>query len=581
MYNNLRITGLASGMDTEEMIKGLMEAEKVRLNRVEQDKQLLVWKREIYNDLNKDYANFILKSRKNFGLTTTTSTGAFVSRSYENLTWVKKATSSDETIATVSSTSKAMNGNYEMEVKQLAEGVKAVSGEKVTVENGNNENLASQFELGNDAIIKFTIETKNGIKTFKFGNVEDADIKKSLNEISLNDVVKTINSAKVKDGEKEVSLGLKANYDANIDRFFLQTEDTGVGSKLKISADVDSYGKAFIDALNLNVNGAKYNIGDEKTGKSAVVNFDGAENIIMDSNQFTINGIDFNLKSIGAFTTTIGTDIDAFYDKIKQFVDDYNELVEKTSKLLTDKRYGDYKPLTADQKKAMEKEDIELWEEKAKSGLLRSDDLLSRTMQNSRTWMYNEVKDVEGSFNRLFQIGIDTEKYSRGVIGGKLVIDEVKLKDAIRKDPNGVLELFFKEPEYGKDKLKGVTSYMSEKDLSGEQIRAKRQQSGVVTRLYDNLISSMQDIIEKSGTGEDSNIYRNVKSNMLIEFVTKHGSISTIDKDVLQLEKRIDDLNDYLIRKENSYYSQFAAMEKAISRMNQQSMWLMQQFSSK
>lgn len=581
MYNNLRITGLASGMDTEEMIKGLMEAEKVRLNRVEQDKQLLVWKREIYNDLNKDYANFILKSRKNFGLTTTTSTGAFVSRSYENLTWVKKATSSDETIATVSSTSKAMNGNYEMEVKQLAEGVKAVSGEKVTVENRNNENLASQFELGNDAIIKFTIETKNGIKTFKFGNVEDADIKKSLNEISLNDVVKTINSAKVKDGEKEVSLGLKANYDANIDRFFLQTEDTGVGSKLKISADVNSDGKAFIDALNLNVNGAKYNIGDEKTGKSAVVNFDGAENIIMDSNQFTINGIDFNLKSIGAFTTTIGTDIDAFYDKIKQFVDDYNELVEKTSKLLTDKRYGDYKPLTADQKKAMEKEDIELWEEKAKSGLLRSDDLLSRTMQNSRTWMYNEVKDVEGSFNRLFQIGIDTEKYSRGVIGGKLVIDEVKLKDAIRKDPNGVLELFFKEPEYGKDKLKGVTSYMSEKDLSGEQIRAKRQQSGVVTRLYDNLISGMQDIIEKSGTGEDSNIYRNVKSNMLIEFVTKHGSISTIDKDVLQLEKRIDDLNDYLIRKENSYYSQFAAMEKAISRMNQQSMWLMQQFSSK
>lgn len=581
MYNNLRITGLASGIDTEEMIKGLMEAERVRLNKVEQDKQLLVWKREMYNSLNKDYANFILNSRKNFGLTTTTSTGAFVSRSYENLTWVKKATSSNETIATVSSTSKAMNGNYEMEVKQLAEGVKAISGEKITVENRNNENLASQFGLENDAIIKFTIETKNGIKTFKFGNVEDADIKKSLNEISLNDVVKAINSAKVKDGEKEVSLGLKASYDANIDRFFLQTQDTGVEAKLKISADVGSDGKAFIDALNLNVNGTKYNIGDEKTGKSAVVNFDGAENIVMDSNQFTINGIDFNLKSIGTFTTTVETDVDAFYDKIKQFVNDYNELVEKTSKFLTDKRYRDYQPLTADQKKTMEKEDIELWEEKAKSGLLRSDDLLSRTMQNLRTWMYDEVKDVEGSFNRLFQIGIDTEKYSRGVTGGKLVIDEVKLKDAIRKDPNGVLELFFKEPEYGKDKLKGVTSYMSEKDLSGEQIRAKRQQSGIVTRLYDSLISGMQDIIEKSGTGEDSNIYRNVKSNMLIEFVTKHGSISTIDKDVLELEKRIDDLNDYLIRKENSYYSQFAAMEKAISRMNQQSMWLMQQFSSK
>lgn len=570
MYNNLRITGLASGMDTEEMIKGLMEAEKVRLNRVEQDKQLLVWKREIYNDLNKDYANFILKSRKNFGLTTTTSTGAFVSRSYENLTWVKKATSSDETIATVSSTSKAMNGNYEMEVKQLAEGVKAVSGEKV-----NSDMLKDKTNL------EFTI---NGTLI----TVKNND------GITMDDVVKAINSAKTtdKDGKEIAPLGVRASYDAGIGRFFLQTEDTGAEAKLSISASGD--GQAFIDALNLNVthsgntldeNGIRkpdaFKIGDSYKGQNAIFDFDGATGIEQSSNQFTINGIDFNLKSIGAFTTTIGTDIDAFYDKIKQFVDDYNELVEKTSKLLTDKRYGDYKPLTADQKKAMEKEDIELWEEKAKSGLLRSDDLLSRTMQNSRTWMYNEVKDVEGSFNRLFQIGIDTEKYSRGVIGGKLVIDEVKLKDAIRKDPNGVLELFFKEPEYGKDKLKGVTSYMSEKDLSGEQIRAKRQQSGVVTRLYDNLISGMQDIIEKSGTGEDSNIYRNVKSNMLIEFVTKHGSISTIDKDVLQLEKRIDDLNDYLIRKENSYYSQFAAMEKAISRMNQQSMWLMQQFSSK
>lgn len=558
MYNNLRITGLASGIDTEEMIKGLMEAEKVRLNRVEQDKQILVWKREIYNDLNKDYANFILKSRKDFGLTTTTSTGAFLSRSYEDLTWVKKATSSDETIATVSSTSKAMNGNYEMEVKQLAEGVKAISGEKI-----------DSAILKDKTNLEFTI---NGTLI----TVKNSD------GITMNDVVKAINSAKVKDAEgKEIaSLRVRASYDTNIGRFFLQTEDTGAKSKLVISG---TDGEAFIKALKLKVDGAEYDISkaESYTGQNAKFNFDGATDIEQSSNQFTINGIDFNLKSIGTFTTTVETDVDAFYDKIKQFVNDYNELVEKTSKFLTDKRYRDYQPLTADQKKTMEKEDIELWEEKAKSGLLRSDDLLSRTMQNLRTWMYDEVKDVEGSFNRLFQIGIDTEKYSRGVTGGKLVIDEVKLKDAIRKDPNGVLELFFKEPEYGKDKLKGVTSYMSEKDLSGEQIRAKRQQSGIVTRLYDSLISGMQDIIEKSGTGEDSNIYRNVKSNMLIEFVTKHGSISTIDKDVLELEKRIDDLNDYLIRKENSYYSQFAAMEKAISRMNQQSMWLMQQFSSK
>ncbi len=33
-----------------------------------------------------------------------------------------------------------------------------------------------------------------------------------------------------------------------------------------------------------------------------------------------------------------------------------------------------------------------------------------------------------------------------------------------------------------------------------------------------------------------------------------------------------------LFRKENAYYAKFAAMEKAIARMNQQSAWMMQQF---
>ena len=59
MYNNLRITGLASGIDTETMVSNLMKAERVRLDRVEADKQTLVWKQELYNDMNKDFASFI------------------------------------------------------------------------------------------------------------------------------------------------------------------------------------------------------------------------------------------------------------------------------------------------------------------------------------------------------------------------------------------------------------------------------------------------------------------------------------------------------------------------------------------
>ena len=87
----------------------------------------------------------------------------------------------------------------------------------------------------------------------------------------------------------------------------------------------------------------------------------------------------------------------------------------------------------------------------------------------------------------------------------------------------------------------------------------------------------MEEIIKKSGTGENADLYRGVKGNILLDFVSKHSSISLIDKDVLQYSRKIDDLNEMLFRKENNYYAKFAAMEKAISRMNQQSSWLMQQ----
>ena len=119
MNNNLRITGLASGIDTEEMVQNLMRAERVKVDRVEQDRQTLLWRQEIYNDLNKDFANFILNSRKAFGLTSVRYDGTLVPNSYKNLNWVKKGTSSDETIATVSTTGKAMDSNFELEIKEL------------------------------------------------------------------------------------------------------------------------------------------------------------------------------------------------------------------------------------------------------------------------------------------------------------------------------------------------------------------------------------------------------------------------------------------------------------------------------
>ncbi|NLX62346.1 MAG: flagellar filament capping protein FliD [Tissierellia bacterium] len=615
MNTGLRITGIMSGIDTESMIESLMEAERVKLERVKQDRQLLIWRQEMYNDINKSFANFILNTRKLFGLTTVTSTGAFLPNSYVNLSWVKKATSSDPAKVAVSSTGGAFDGSYSIEVEQLAEGVSMVSKEEIGgVEDGKLKTIAQLMGDNGEDHIKFSIngkiiamgkydldeesnyvifgQNKEGqnilvdAEGYLVIKDEDGDeyvyvdakgdpleegkekqlvkvINKSLSELTLRDLTREINSIS--------GLGIRASYDSNIDRFFLQTRETGEDASILIE-DI-SNGQAFIDKLKLRVSHLRYKEGDnivvvedtgedlklgrEYVGQDAIIHFNGAENIRSSSNTLTVGGITLNLLSKTEegqpIKITVSTDVDAVVDKIKEFIDEYNKLVDQVNDLISQKRYYDYKPLTEAQKKEMDDKEIELWEERAKSGLLRNDEILERTIQGIRASLYEKFYGV---FKFITELGITTEEYSFGSAGGRLVIkNEERLRQAIANDAEGVMELLFKEKS---EENKGV----------------------LVTRIYNQLILGMEDIIKKSGTGDNANLYRNVKSTILLDFVTEYGSISLLDRNIAEYNNRIDDLNNLLIDRENYYYSKFAALETALSRMNAQSMWLMQQFGN-
>ncbi|WP_352418313.1 flagellar filament capping protein FliD [Proteiniborus sp.] len=563
--SSIRITGLATGIDTDQMIKDLMKVERAKVDRVQQDKQVLQWRQELYNSINKDFANFILNTKKEFGLSGSTSTGAIFNKSLSSLNWVKRAVSSNESAVKVSTTSEAVNGSYDVTVHRLADGVKAASSANITKDGGNSENLASQFEgLTEGDIIRFRINDKE----FSFNGTD-----------KISDVVKQINAS---------DAGVQVSYDASIDRFFIQTTTTGENAVLKVDALYDfnpetgtgtysDAGQKFIEALKLNVTSYDDNgnlipeaLGIETTykGVDAKITFNGAENITKSTNQFTINGINLDLRTTGSTTVRVDTDTDAVYDKIKGFVDKYNEIVDKMGKLLGEKQYRDYRPLTAEQKEAMKEKEIELWEEKAKSGLLRNDSIISSTMQNLRNSLYNGVEGIEGPFKALYEIGIDTEKWAAGAIGGKLEIDEEKLRKAISEDVDGVLDLLFKEagPVPAKDANGNL--------IPGETVEGK---GGVITRMYNTMIEGMKQIVNKAGPGEESSLFRNINSKIMIDFVTNYGSISMLDKDISDIDNRISDLNALLIRKEDKYYNQFAAMEKFVQQMNNQGSWLMQQ----
>lgn len=542
--SNLRIAGLASGMDTDAMVESMMRVERLKVDRYEQSKQIALWRQEAYNDMNKMFANFILNSRKDMGLTKASSTGLLTSSSYTRLDYIRKSTSSNESAATVSATSKAVNGSYTIDVKSLAKGAsfasadmtnkqdKLVDGMAFTLSNGEGENLKSV-----DIVV----------------NASDGSVK-------MSDVVKAINN-------KKEETGITAF--ANNGRLFLQTTDTGQGQSIKLSksevageitAEASTAGDDFITALGYVGIEGDYSTSEAKYIKSqqAQINFNGVT-LNYDSNNIELNGLNIQLKAEGTTTINVDTNVDGIMEKIQKLVDDYNELVDKASKAVGEKKYSSYHPLSQEEKKAMHEDDVKLWMEKAKSGMLNRDETINRVLQSARGEIYKTLENPTGSFDHITQIGISTEKYSKGSAGGKLQIDEAKLRQAILEDPEGVMELLFKES-------------------SEEPSESNKSTKGVFTRVYDSLIDGMKSIIDKSGPGEDSDLLRNVKSNILIDFVTEKSSISDLDKEVLDMSKKIDDLNVMLARKENSYYAKFANMEKMLHQMNSQSNWLMQQF---
>ncbi len=535
MVNPIRFGGMASGLDTESLVKQLVSAEKTRVDKFTQQKIWKQWQQTAYNETNKTMANFILDTRKNLGLTRTTSTGALVSGSINTVDWVKKASSSS-TAFDVKATASAPAGVSTLKVEELATGA----------------NVSSTSNIS-DTITKASDIT--GL-TFTDGKAEISINNKSI-VLAEDDTLNQI-SQKIRAALPEVN----ANYDSGAKRFFLSTKATGSDSKIEFGTDDNTI--KFVAAMN-------FTDLSKAQGTNSKIIYNGGTVIEYKSNNISINGLNLTLKTKTNTEETIrvDTDVDGAYNKIKEFVDEYNKLIDGFDSKLAEKKYRDFQPLTDEQKEAMSETDIKLWEEKAKSGLLKNDETMTRMMQTIRQDIYQKVE----GFGSIYELGITTGSWRDN---GKLTIDETKLKDALRNDSEKVLNTLFKTSDTPEVT---ITSADKGQALVDKQalIAKRKSESGAFIRIFDGLTSGIKDIVDKSGPGSEASLLRSVKSNILIDYVTA-GSRSVIDKDVSEIDKRISRETERLASLEERYWKQFTALEKAMSQMNSQSSWLSQQF---
>lgn len=234
-------------------------------------------------------------------------------------------------------------------------------------------------------------------------------------------------------------------------------------------------------------------------------------------------------------TLTSTTNVDDMMTKIKEFVNTYNGLIKDLMEQTKQTKYRDYPPLTDEQKEEMSESEIKLWEEKAKSGLLRNDSIIREGLANMRSLIYQSNPGIDSKYNTLFSIGITTSSNYND--GGTLEIDEDKLRKVLEEDPDAV-EKLFKNSEGKK-----------EDTVNGETVDTR----GYLDKLRFTAMKSIEVKIEsKAGRS------------------TMADSQYTIGKNLVDTESRIDTWKRKLETIEARYWKQFTAMETAINKANSQ-----------
>ncbi|AGA70296.1 flagellar capping protein [Desulfitobacterium dichloroeliminans LMG P-21439] len=491
----IRSYGLSgSGIDVEQLVKDMMAARRTQYDKVWQKKTQLEWKKADYNTMYTSLRDFRNTTAFNYKLQSTLMP--------------KIASSTAEGIVSATANAEAANVSHTINVTQLAEGARMTSSISLGSQS-LKDTLRNQFAMDGATPDTFDIKLSNGTES----QTITVDTTKSINEFVSN-----INNS---------GLGIKANYDANLDRFFIYSTKSGAEAKIDFTGTTD------IDGLDFLTSTLKLQTSVE--GKDAIFDFDGVLGLSQSSNTFTISGVTYNLKAKGVANVVIAADNEKSLSVVKDFVNSYNDLLAKLNGELNEAKYTKFMPLTNEERSALKESEITEWDKKSKSGMLRRDTILQEAVFKLRSDISSPISGLTGNYVSLASIGITTGNYSEG---GKLYIDEIKLKKALEEDPDVINKLF-----------------STSGDTSDKQ--------GVSNRIYDTIKTSMDKIFTVAGIS--STLDGDTKSSLAMRIRDYNDSL--------------DRMNDRLASIEARYYKQFDAMESALSKISQQNSWLLSQFT--
>jgi len=373
------ISGINTSIDINLIVEQMVAQASTPLTRYQSQLSAVQSKQSALTAVQTKLASFesIL-----YDFTTVGSSSVFAS---------KEAESSDEDVTTVSATSSALTGVYNLKVNWLA----------------------AQHKLASDQFTDDTLEISAaegaGTSTFRITvNGENTDVSVDVaagedNETVLSNIAQAINSS-----DAEVT-AIVVNETSDTARLVVTSNNTGEDYEISFQ---DTSGSLLFNSGVIDGVGAVNNELAQARNASFTVDtlsFSRSTNVIDDA----ISGATLSLLSAGDSTVTVSQDEDTIKSDIKEFISAYNDVVG------TINLYTSYNTDTNT------------------ASTLTNETLVKRIPNELRSLATGIVSGQPAAVNSLFQIGIEVD-----TDGTMSIADEAKLDQAIEAYPDDLAALF-------------------------------------------------------------------------------------------------------------------------------------------
>ena len=558
----MRVSGINSGLDTDSIVQELVSAYNTKTEKYQKEQTKLSWKQEIWKGLNtKVYSLYNNVGKLRF------------SSAYST----KKTTSSDTTKATVSASSNAVNGTQKLHVLATAQSGYLTGGKLSLREEVTDADGTTKLQD-----VKGAVKAETKLSELGFTG-DEARLNINTTDEEGNAVTKTVSLTKDSTIQDVVNAlkdnGLNASFDANNGRIFVSSKNTGKAADFSLSSATtklvekkdadgnvikDSNGKTEMESVALSaeeqaaskkligllgLDTDSSNIYGNKAakidGRDAVIALNGVK-YTNTTNDFAINGLNISVNGVTddvadpdstdlsslndstAITINTATDIQGIYDTVKDFLTEYNNIINEITKLYNADSAGSYEPLTDDEKDKMSDTEIEKWETKIKDSLLRRDSSLSSVMNAMMTSMSQPI-EINGKSYSLSSFGIQT----------------LGFLNAAENEQNAY----------------HIDGDEDDENTSGNQDKLM----AAITSDPDTVIEFMKQL--------STNLYKSIDDQMQSNDLRSRYKIyndKEMDKQYTNLTKTIKEWESKVSDKEDYYYKQFSNMETALAKLQSQ-----------